>query len=66
MTGGWKKLRNEELHHLYSSASVIRVIKSRRIRGSRHVARRFGGGGRNAYRMLMGKPEGKRSLGRTR
>jgi hypothetical protein len=60
----WRKLHNEELHRLYSSPSIIRMIKSRRMRWSGHVARM--GEKRNAYRILVGKPEGKRSLGRSR
>jgi hypothetical protein len=62
MTGDWKKLHNEELHNLYSSRSIIRMIKSRRMRWVGHVARM--GEMRNAYRILVGKPEGKRPLGR--
>jgi transcription termination factor 2 len=57
-----RKLRNEELHNRCSSPSVIRMIKSRRIRWSGHVARM--GEKRNTYRILVGKPEGKRRLGR--
>jgi hypothetical protein len=53
--GGWRKLHNEELHNLYCSPSIIRIIKSRRMRWAGHVARR--GKKRNAYRILMGKPE---------
>jgi hypothetical protein len=64
VTGEWRQLHNEELHDLYSSPSIIRIMKSRRVRWVRHVARR--GGKRNAYRLLVGKPEGKRSLGRPR
>jgi hypothetical protein len=65
MAGGWRKLHNEELHNLYkSSPSVIRMIKSRRSRWAGHIARM--GEKRNAYRIFMGKPEGKRSLGRSR
>jgi hypothetical protein len=64
MTGGWRKLRNEDLHTLYCSASIIRIIKSRRFRWARHVARM--GEKRNVYRLLVGKPEGKRPLGRPR
>jgi hypothetical protein len=64
VTGGWRKLHNEELHNLYSSPSIIRLIKSRRVRGSWHVARR--GKKRNAYRILVGSPEEKRPLRRTR
>jgi hypothetical protein len=62
VTGGWRKLHNEELHDLYSSPSIIRIIKSRRIRWAEHVARM--GETRNAYRLLVRKPEGKRPLRR--
>jgi hypothetical protein len=62
--GGWRKLHNEELHNLYSSPSIIRIIKSRRRRWVGHVARM--GEKRNMYRLLVGKPEGKRPLGRPR
>jgi hypothetical protein len=62
VTGGWRKLHNEELHNLYSSPSIIRMIKSRRMRWEGHVARM--GENRNAYRILVGKPEEKRPLGR--
>jgi hypothetical protein len=62
VTGEWRKLRNEELHDLYSSPSIIRIMKSRRMRWAGHVARM--GERRNAYRLLVGKPQGKRSLGR--
>jgi hypothetical protein len=55
---------NKELHDLYSSPSIIRIIKSKRMRWSGHVARM--GEKRNAYRLLVGKPEGKRPLGRPR
>jgi hypothetical protein len=61
MTGGWRKLHNEELRDLYSSPSIIRIIKSRRMRWAEHVARM--GEKRDAYRLLVGKPEGKRPLG---
>jgi hypothetical protein len=61
VTGGWK-LHNEELHSLYSSPSKIRIIKSRRMRWAGLVARM--GEKRNVYRLLVGKPEGKRPLGR--
>jgi hypothetical protein len=61
---GWRKLHNKELHNLYSSPSIIRIIKLRRIRWAGHVARM--GEKRNVYRLLVGKPEGKRSLGRPR
>jgi hypothetical protein len=60
VTGGGRKLHNEKLHNLYSSPSIIRMIKSRRVRWEGHVARM--GEKRNAYRMLVGKPEGKRPL----
>jgi hypothetical protein len=62
--GGWRNLHNEELHNLYSSPSIIRIIKSRRIRWAGHVAQT--GEKRNVYRLLVGKPEGKRPLGRPR
>jgi hypothetical protein len=62
VTGGWRKLYNEELHNLYPFPSIIRMIKSRRMRWATHVARM--GAHRNAYRILVGKPEGKRPLGR--
>jgi hypothetical protein len=64
MTGGWRKLHNEELHNLYSSPSIIRIIKSRRMTCAGHVARMEEK--RNAYRILVGKPEGKRPLVRLR
>jgi hypothetical protein len=62
--GGWRKLHNEELHNLYWSPSIIRMIKSRRMRWAGHVA--WIGEKRNAYRILVRKPEGKRPLGRPR
>jgi hypothetical protein len=58
--GGLRKLHNEELRELYSSSSIIRKIKSRRMRWAGHVARM--GEKRNAYRLLVGKPEGKSPL----
>jgi hypothetical protein len=64
VTGGWRKLHSEGLHNLYSSPSIIRLIKSRRMRWTGHVARM--GEKRNAYRILVGKPEGNRPLGRPR
>jgi hypothetical protein len=64
VTGGWRKLHNEELHNLYSSPSIIRIIKSRSMRWAGHVARM--GKKRNVYTLLVGKPEGKRPLGRPR
>jgi hypothetical protein len=63
-TGGLRKLHNEELHDLYSSPRIIRIIKSRKMRWAGHVARM--GEKRNAYRLLVGTPEGKRPLGRPR
>jgi hypothetical protein len=62
--GGCRKLHNEELHNLYSSPSIIRLIKSRRMRWGGHVARM--GEKKNVYRILVGMPEGKRPLGRPR
>jgi hypothetical protein len=64
VTGEWRILRNEKLRDLYSSPSIIRIIKSRRMRRAGHVARM--GEKRNAYRLLVGKPEVKRPLGRSR
>jgi hypothetical protein len=64
LTGGWRKLHNEELHGLYSSPSIIRVIKARRLRWVGHVASM--GEVRGAYNILDGKPEGRRPLGRPR
>jgi hypothetical protein len=58
----WRKLHNDELHSLYSSLNIIRVIKSRRMRWAGHVA--YMGDGRSVYRVLVGRPEGKRPLGR--
>jgi hypothetical protein len=57
VTGGWRKLHNEELHNLYSSPSIIRMIKSRRMRWTGYVA--LIGAKRKAYGILVGKPEGK-------
>jgi hypothetical protein len=62
VTGGWRKLHNEELRHLYSSPSVIRIIKSRRMRGAGNVARMWEK--RNVWKSFVGKLEGKRPLGR--
>jgi hypothetical protein len=64
LTGERKKLHNEELCDLYSSPSIIRIIKSRRMRWARHVAQM--GEKRNVYKLLVEKPEGKRLLGRPR
>ncbi|KAJ4443847.1 hypothetical protein ANN_05634 [Periplaneta americana] len=64
VTGEWRKLHNTELHALYSSPDIIRNIKSRRLRWEGHIARM--GESRNAYRVLVGRPEGKRPLGRPR
>jgi hypothetical protein len=60
-TGEWRKQHNEELRDLYSSPSIIRIMKSR-MRWTGHVARM--GKKRNAYRLLVGKPEGRKPLGR--
>jgi hypothetical protein len=62
--GGWRQLYNEELHDLHSLPSIIGIIKLRRMRWVGHVARM--GEKRNAYGLLVGKPEGKRPLGRPR
>jgi hypothetical protein len=64
VTGEWRRLHNEELNDLYLSPNIIRVIKSRRMRWSGNVARM--GEGRGAYRILVGRPEGRRPLGRPR
>jgi hypothetical protein len=64
VTRGWRKLHYEELHNLYSSPIVIRIIKTRRVRWAGHVARM--GEKRNMYTLLVGKPEGKKPLGRPR
>jgi hypothetical protein len=64
VTGGWRKLRNEELHNSYSSPSIIRMIKSIRMRWAGHVSRMREQ--RNEYRILVGNPEGIRPLGRPR
>jgi hypothetical protein len=62
--GSLRKLHNDELHSLYSSPNIVREIKSRRMRWAGHVARM--GEGRGAYRVLVGRPEGKRPLERPR
>jgi hypothetical protein len=64
VTGEWIRLHNEELNDLYSPPNIIRVIKSRRMRWAGHVARI--GERRGAYRILVGRPEGRRPLGRPR
>jgi hypothetical protein len=64
VTGEWRKLHNEELHNLYSSPDIIRQVKSRGMRWAGHVARM--GEERKVYKVLVGKPEGKRPLGRPR
>jgi hypothetical protein len=64
VTGNWRKLHNEELHNLYSSPNVIRMIKSKRMRWAEYVARMTET--RNACRILVGKPEGRRPLGSPR
>jgi hypothetical protein len=64
VTGGCRKVHNEELRDLYSSLSIISIIKSRRMRWAGHVARMGEKG--NAYRLLVGKPEGERPRGRPR
>jgi hypothetical protein len=63
MTADWSKLHNEELHNLYSSSNLIKVVKSRRMRWARYVKRM--GKTKNAYR-IFGKSEGKRPLGKPR
>jgi hypothetical protein len=62
--GSWRKLHNDELHNLYSSPNIVRAIKSRRMRWAGHVARLEEG--RVVYRVLIGRSEGKRPLGRPR
>ena len=64
VTGEWRKLHNEELSDLYSLPNIVRMVKSRRMRWAGHVARM--GEGRGVHRVLVGKPEGKRPLGRPR
>jgi hypothetical protein len=60
----WRKLHNDELHILYSSPDIVTVIKARRMRWVRHVAHM--GEGRGVYGVLVGRPEGKKPLGRPR
>jgi hypothetical protein len=62
VAGGWRRLHNEELRNLYTTTDIIRVVKSRTVRWTVHVERM--GDMRNSYRILVGKPEGKRPLGR--
>jgi len=64
VTGKWRKLHNVELNDLYCLPNIVRVIKSRRMRWAGHVARM--GEGRGVYRVLVGKPKGRRPLGRPR
>ena len=64
VTGEWRKLHNEELNDLYCSPNNVRVIKSRRMRWAGHVAHIRER--RGVYRILVGKPEGRRPLGRLR
>jgi hypothetical protein len=64
VTGEWIRLHNEELNDLYSSPNIIRVIKSRRMMWTGHGVRM--GKGRGEYRILLGRPEEKRPLGRPR
>ena len=62
--GEWRRLHNEELNDLYSSTNIVRVIKSRRTKWAGHIV--CIGESRGVYRDLMGKPDGKKSLGRPR
>jgi hypothetical protein len=62
VTGGWRKLHNEDFHDLYSLPDIFRIIKSRRMRQVGHVV--WIGEKGNVYRLLIGKPEGRRPLGR--
>jgi hypothetical protein len=64
VTGEWRKLHHEELRYLYSSPSIIRIIKWRRMICAGHVA--LMGEKRNAYRLLVGKPEGKEAARKTK
>jgi hypothetical protein len=64
VTGGWRKLHDEELHGLYSSPRIVRVIKARRMRWAGHVVRMWEV--RGAYNILVGRPEGRIPLGRPR
>jgi hypothetical protein len=62
--GSWRKLHNDELHSLYSSPNIVRVTKSTRMRPTEHVARMEEG--KSIYRVMVGRPEGKRPSGRPR
>jgi hypothetical protein len=64
VAGGWRSVHNGELHNLYCSLNIIRVVKSRRMRLAGHETRM--GGMRNACNILVGKPDGKRRLGKPR
>ena len=64
VTGEWRKLHNEELSDLYALPNIVRVVKSRRMTWAGHVARM--GEGNGVYRVLVGKPDGKKPLGRPR
>jgi hypothetical protein len=64
VTGEWRRLHNSKLNDLYCSPNIVWVIKSRRMRGAEHVAHMEER--RDAYRILVGKPKGKRPLGRPR
>jgi hypothetical protein len=64
VTGMWRKLHNEKLYDLYCSPNIVWVIRSRRVRWAGHLAHM--GDRRGVYRVLVGKPEGKRPLGRPR
>jgi len=64
VTGEWRRLHNEELNDLYSLPNIVRVVKPRRMRWAGHVERM--GEDRGVHRVLVGKPEGKRALGRPR
>jgi hypothetical protein len=66
VTGVSRKLHNEELNDLYCSSTIVWVIKTRRMRWMRHVRVAQLGEGRGMYRVLVGKPEGKRPMGRPR